>query len=88
MTTQFTPVENASSFRRMAAAMWRSPRDPSIYGSMDVDATAALAYLASLPKQPRVWRQPEAVATVERAAASDAHRLEEPVRRIWQVDAR
>ena len=26
--------------------MWRSPRDPSIYGSMDVDATAALAFLA------------------------------------------
>ncbi|HEU0034003.1 MAG TPA: 2-oxo acid dehydrogenase subunit E2 [Kofleriaceae bacterium] len=41
----FTPVEEASSFRRMAAAMWRSPRDPSIYGSMDVDATAALAFL-------------------------------------------
>ncbi len=41
----FTPVENASSFRRMAAAMWRSPSDPSIYGSMDVDATAPLAFL-------------------------------------------
>jgi len=43
--TQFTPIEDASSFRRMAAAMWRSPRDPSIYGSMDVDATAALGFL-------------------------------------------
>ena len=45
--SQFTPVPDASSFRRMAAAMWRSPSDPSIYGSMDVDATAALAFLAS-----------------------------------------
>ena len=43
--TRFTPVEDASSFRRMAAAMWRSPSDPSIYGSMDVDATASLAFL-------------------------------------------
>src|SRR5215470_5723018 len=43
--TQFTPIEDASSFRRMAAAMWRSPSDPSIYGSMDVDATAALGFL-------------------------------------------
>ncbi len=43
--SQFTPIEDASSFRRMAAAMWRSPSDPSIYGSMDVDATAALAFL-------------------------------------------
>jgi pyruvate dehydrogenase E2 component (dihydrolipoamide acetyltransferase) len=44
--TRFTPVDNVSSFRRMAAGMWRSPRDPSIYGQMDVDATAALAFLA------------------------------------------
>lgn len=44
--TTFTPIEDASSFRKLAAAMWRSPRDPSIYGSMDVDATAALAFLA------------------------------------------
>ncbi|MBA3460370.1 MAG: 2-oxo acid dehydrogenase subunit E2 [Deltaproteobacteria bacterium] len=44
--TRFTPVEDASTFRRMAAAMWRSPSDPSIYGQMDVDATAALAFLA------------------------------------------
>jgi pyruvate/2-oxoglutarate dehydrogenase complex dihydrolipoamide acyltransferase (E2) component len=47
--SQFTPVEGASSFRRMAAAMWRSPSDPSIYGSMDVDATAALAFMAAQP---------------------------------------
>ncbi len=44
--TRFTPVDDVSSFRRMAAGMWRSPRDPSIYGQMDVDATAALAFLA------------------------------------------
>ena len=43
--TTFKPVEHASSFRRMAAAMWRAPSDPSIYGSMDVDATASLAFL-------------------------------------------
>ena len=47
--SQFTPVEHASSFRRMAAAMWRSPSDPSIYGSMDVDATASLAFMAAQP---------------------------------------
>ena len=54
MTTQFRPIEDVSTFRRMAAAMWQRPRDPSIYGSMDVDATAALAFLASLPAEPRV----------------------------------
>ncbi len=45
--SKFTLMNDASSFRRMAAAMWRSPRDPSIYGSMDIDATAALAFLAA-----------------------------------------
>jgi len=43
--SRFVPLEDASSFRRMAAAMWRAPSDPSIHGSMDVDATAALAFL-------------------------------------------
>jgi pyruvate dehydrogenase E2 component (dihydrolipoamide acetyltransferase) len=47
--SQFTPVEEVSSFRRMAAGMWRAPSDPSIYGSMDVDATAALAFLRDQP---------------------------------------
>ena len=52
--TEFKPFEDVSTFRRMAAAMWQRPRDPSIYGSMDVDATAALAFLAAQPKEPRV----------------------------------
>ena len=52
--SKFTLMNDASSFRRMAAAMWRSPRDPSIYGSMDVDATAALAFLAERRGQMRI----------------------------------
>jgi pyruvate/2-oxoglutarate dehydrogenase complex dihydrolipoamide acyltransferase (E2) component len=44
--SRFVPIEDATTFRRMAAAMWRAPSDPSIHGSMDVDATAALAFLA------------------------------------------
>lgn len=45
MPTSFVPMPEASSFRRTAAAMWRAPNDPSIHGSMDVDATAALAFI-------------------------------------------
>jgi pyruvate dehydrogenase E2 component (dihydrolipoamide acetyltransferase) len=45
MTAHFTPMHDVSSFRRMAAAMWSQPRDPSIYGAMDVDATPLLAFL-------------------------------------------
>jgi pyruvate dehydrogenase E2 component (dihydrolipoamide acetyltransferase) len=52
--TRFQQMEHVSSFRRMAAAMWKSPSDPSIYGQMDVDATAALAFLAAQPAQPKI----------------------------------
>lgn len=45
--TDFTPMQHVSSFRRMAAGMWSKPCDPSIYGSMDIDATAPLAFLAA-----------------------------------------
>jgi pyruvate/2-oxoglutarate dehydrogenase complex dihydrolipoamide acyltransferase (E2) component len=41
--TTFESMSDASSFRRMAAAMWKQPSDPTIYGSMDVDVTETLA---------------------------------------------
>jgi pyruvate dehydrogenase E2 component (dihydrolipoamide acetyltransferase) len=43
--SDFVPLTDASPFRRMAAAMWGNPRDPSIYGTMDVDAGPSLAFL-------------------------------------------
>jgi len=52
--TRFEQMEHVSSFRRMAAAMWKSPSDPSIYGQMDVDATAALAFLAARRAEPKI----------------------------------
>ncbi len=45
MPSHFTPVRDASSFRKIAAAMWEHPRDPTIYGSLDLDATRALAFV-------------------------------------------
>jgi pyruvate/2-oxoglutarate dehydrogenase complex dihydrolipoamide acyltransferase (E2) component len=45
MPTTFQPMPDASSFRRTAAAMWNAPNDPSIHGSMDIDATALLAFI-------------------------------------------
>jgi pyruvate dehydrogenase E2 component (dihydrolipoamide acetyltransferase) len=41
----YKPLENPSSFRKLAAAMWRAPNDPHIFGYLDVDMTAALAFL-------------------------------------------
>jgi hypothetical protein len=53
MTDAFTPAENLSSFRRIAAAMWKRPSDPSIYGSMDVDVTEDAPVHRPLPGRDR-----------------------------------
>src|SRR5207248_10002446 len=45
MPTEFVPAKDASSFRRIAAAMWKHPSDPTIYGSMDLDVTDTLRYI-------------------------------------------
>ena len=45
MPATFHSMPDASSFRRTAASMWSAPNNPSIHGSMDVDATSALAFL-------------------------------------------
>lgn len=41
-------VRDVSTFRRLAVAAWSAPRDPSIHGSLELDATAALDYLEAL----------------------------------------
>jgi pyruvate/2-oxoglutarate dehydrogenase complex dihydrolipoamide acyltransferase (E2) component len=41
----FSKLENPSSFRKLAAAMWNAPNDPHIYGFLDVDATRVLALI-------------------------------------------
>src|SRR5262249_17438672 len=45
---RFTPLRRASSFRKMAVAMWRAPDSPVIYGTLSIEMTAAMAYLERL----------------------------------------
>lgn len=42
-------LARVSTFRRLALAAWGAPRDPTIHGSLELDATAALAWLEELP---------------------------------------
>ena len=44
--TTYSIEEHPSTFRRVAAAMWSKPSDPTIYGSMDIDVTDTLAFIA------------------------------------------
>lgn len=41
----YRKLENPSSFRKLAAAMWRAPNDPHIFGFVDVEMTEPLALL-------------------------------------------
>ena len=41
----FKAYENPSIFHRWAAAQWRRPKDPSIYGATEIDMQPALAFV-------------------------------------------
>ncbi len=45
------PSHPVSTFRRIATAAWGPPSDPTVYGSVEIDATPVLAYLESLREQ-------------------------------------
>ncbi len=44
MSTFHVP-KKVSSFRKIAACMWKAPNDPTIYGMLDIDATNLLSYI-------------------------------------------
>ncbi len=39
-------MSELTGWRRVAGAIWRAPRDPQIYGALDVDAGPLLAFIA------------------------------------------
>src|SRR5512139_3796062 len=43
----YKPLERPSAFRKLAAAMWRAPNDPHIFGAVDIDMTAAEEFLTA-----------------------------------------
>ena len=45
MSSNFKNYENPSIFHRWAAAQWRRPKDPTIYGATEVDMEPALAFI-------------------------------------------
>ncbi|MBZ0252375.1 MAG: 2-oxo acid dehydrogenase subunit E2 [Candidatus Methylomirabilis sp.] len=48
MGSRFKEVKKLSSWRKIALHAWRDVGDPTVYGSMEVDATNALAYIRML----------------------------------------
>lgn len=48
MGSRFKEVKKLSSWRKIALHTWRDVGDPTVYGSMEIDATNALAYVKAL----------------------------------------
>lgn len=40
-----------TGWRRLASAIWDAPRDPQVYGELDVDATALLAFVEDVRRR-------------------------------------
>lgn len=45
---EYGPALKLSSWRKIAMGTWRTAGDPSVYGVLDIDAEAALAYMEKL----------------------------------------
>jgi len=64
-------IKRASGWRQMASATWQRANDPTIYGTLDLDATAALAYARKLSEKTgkHVTLTPVVVAALGRTLA-------------------
>lgn len=50
----FRRLENVASWRALAVHAWDAPRDPTVYGVIDIDATKALAYIERVRRDTNV----------------------------------
>ncbi len=50
----FTKIKKPSTFRKMACAWWQDPKNPQIYGSMDVEASKLTAFLKEYSKKNKI----------------------------------
>jgi len=44
-STHFKRIDRLSSWRRLALHLWRRPKDPTVYGNLDIDMSEAVRYL-------------------------------------------
>lgn len=47
----FRREKKISTWRKIAMAVWHRPNDPTVYGTLTVDAGPALAYLARVTEE-------------------------------------
>lgn len=54
MARSYARQTRPSSWRRLAIASWRKPNDPTVYGAIEVDASAALALIERVRRQEQI----------------------------------
>lgn len=87
MTERFFRPTHVSAFRTLAAVSWDAPRDPTIYGSEDVDVTRLMAWLQEVREKTGQKVTPtHAVARAFAATLAEHPELNCTIRRgrVWQ----
>ena len=51
----FTKIKRPSFFRRLACVIWDQPRDPQIFGSMNIEMTACLKFIERYKKSHKLF---------------------------------
>ncbi len=44
----FTPATRLSTWRRISLQLWDDPRDPTVYGNLEINMTRGLEYLRAV----------------------------------------
>ena len=74
MGARFHRVNELATWRLLSLHLWGKPRDPTVYGTLEIDMTQALRYLDALnaePGAPRVTVTHLAVKAIAKAIASN-----------------
>ena len=77
-----------TGWRKIANALWDAPNDPQIYGSLDVDATAMLAFIALARSHGEHVTATHLVGRADRAGARRGARAQRAARRRSRDHAR
>jgi len=74
MPSKFRRENALSSWRQLALQLWDKPKDPTVYGTLEIDMTRSLGYLDALnadPVSPRVTVTHLAVKAIAKAIAAN-----------------
>ena len=74
MGSKFLKEKSLSSWRLLSLQLWDKPKDPTVYGTLEIDMTRALQYLDALnsdPDSPRVTVTHLAVKAIAKAIAAN-----------------